>query len=198
MDVLCFLAEHQGEVVSRDGIIAGVWAKRFVADSALSRSIAELRRILGDDAREPTFIETIAKRGYRLAAAVARTESVPRPRPSSRPEAPAWLYEGRRCALLRGEQEIALDEGENVVGRTAGAAVRLDFPEVSRRHARVVVTGGRAVLEDLGSKNGTYLRGRRVQAAVELTDGDEIVFGRALVVFRLYGSSATTATGEPP
>lgn len=71
MDLLVFLASSGGHVVSKDEIINGVWEGRFIAETTLTRSIADLRRALGDDQRDPRYIETIPKRGYRLIAAVA-------------------------------------------------------------------------------------------------------------------------------
>ncbi len=200
MDVLCFLAEHQGQVRSKDDIIAAVWAKPYMAESVLSRSIAELRRVLDDNAAEPRFIETITKRGYRLIAPVELVGgSSQRPNEAERVPArnPVTLGE-HTCGLCWGEQEIPLVEGENLIGRIREAAVRISSTRVSRRHARIVVTGGRAVLEDLGSKNGTYLRGRRIDRPVQLSDGDEICFGRDVVVFRFCYPSGTTVTGEAP
>jgi serine/threonine-protein kinase len=70
MDVLVLLAAHPGEVVSKDAIITTVWSKRILADAVLSRAVFELREALGDDAQQPRFIETVAKRGYRLLAPV--------------------------------------------------------------------------------------------------------------------------------
>ena len=70
MDVLAFLAQRPGEVVSKEAIIDAVWAKKFLADTALSRAVFELREALGDDPHQPSFIETIPKRGYRLIAPV--------------------------------------------------------------------------------------------------------------------------------
>ena len=199
MDVLSFLAQHAGEVVSKDEVIAAVWARQFIAESVLSRSIAELRRLLGDDAAEPTFIETITKRGYRLVAKVEHLGGQTPDRASAEPPAPvhaAGPPPAHTCRLCWGEQEIPLEEGENVVGRTSDAVVRISSTRVSRRHARIVVTGGRAVLEDLGSKNGTYLHGRRIQSPVELSDGAEICFGRDVVVFRFCYPAGTTMTDE--
>ena len=66
---------------------------------------------------------------------------------------------------------------------------------MSRQHARIVVEGGRAVLEDLGSKNGTFLRGQPVTRAAELADGDEICIGPAVLVFRTSAGNSTTETG---
>ena len=70
MDVLCHLAEHAGEVVSREECNEAVWADAVVTDYALTGCISELRQALGDDRSAPRFIETIPKRGYRLAMPV--------------------------------------------------------------------------------------------------------------------------------
>jgi DNA-binding winged helix-turn-helix (wHTH) protein len=71
MDLLAFLASRGGHVVSRDEIIDAVWEGRFIAETTLTRAIADLRRALGDSQRAPQYIETIPKRGYRLVADVA-------------------------------------------------------------------------------------------------------------------------------
>jgi TolB-like protein/DNA-binding winged helix-turn-helix (wHTH) protein len=70
MEVLLVLATHAGQVVSRERLLATVWAGTVVGDEALTQSVIKLRRALGDDARRPAYIETIAKRGYRLIAPV--------------------------------------------------------------------------------------------------------------------------------
>lgn len=95
MDLLVCLARHAGRVVSKDEILAEVWSGQFIAESGLSRSVAELRQALHDDPREPVFIETIAKRGYRLiapvrypdAAPVAISDAAPAPVPVAAPPA---------------------------------------------------------------------------------------------------------------
>jgi DNA-binding winged helix-turn-helix (wHTH) protein len=68
MDVLVALARRRGQVVSKDELAAEVWAGLYITESVITRAIAGLRRALQDDARTPRFIETIAKRGYRLVA----------------------------------------------------------------------------------------------------------------------------------
>jgi DNA-binding winged helix-turn-helix (wHTH) protein/WD40 repeat protein len=70
MDVLVCLAEHAGELVERQHLIDTVWATEFISENILTRAIAELRNVLGDDAKNPSFIETIHRRGYRLIAPV--------------------------------------------------------------------------------------------------------------------------------
>ena len=70
MEVLVYLAECAGQVVQRETLIRDVWGDTFVTDAALTRCIAELRRLFDDDVRDPPVIQTIAKSGYRLIAAV--------------------------------------------------------------------------------------------------------------------------------
>jgi DNA-binding winged helix-turn-helix (wHTH) protein len=73
MDVLVYLADNAGQVVSKIDITDAVWPEVFITESVITRSIAGLRRAFGDDVKNPRFIETISKRGYRLIAAVERT-----------------------------------------------------------------------------------------------------------------------------
>jgi DNA-binding winged helix-turn-helix (wHTH) protein len=73
MQVLVRLSQQPGQVVSREQLLTGVWGDTFVTDDVLKRSISELRKALGDDAREPVYIETIPKGGYRLRQVPFRT-----------------------------------------------------------------------------------------------------------------------------
>lgn len=86
MDLLTFLATTDGRVVSKDEIIDAVWEGRFIAEATLTRSIADLRRALDDDQRRPQYIETIAKRGYRLVAAISDAGRHPAETPEPREE----------------------------------------------------------------------------------------------------------------
>ncbi|HEX4535845.1 MAG TPA: winged helix-turn-helix domain-containing protein [Candidatus Acidoferrum sp.] len=74
MQVLVCLAEHQGELVTKEQLIRAVWADTFVTDDVLTRCISELRKALNDDPKQPRFIETIPKGGYRLIAHVQRSQ----------------------------------------------------------------------------------------------------------------------------
>src|SRR5215831_3564895 len=69
MQVLSFLAQNQGKLVSKERLIQAVWADTFVTDDVLTRCISELRKTLNDDPKKPKFIETIPKSGYRLIPA---------------------------------------------------------------------------------------------------------------------------------
>lgn len=72
MQVLVYLAQHSGKVVSREALEAVVWAGMVVGYDALSGSIIKLRKALGDDSRHPQYIETVSKKGYRLIASVSQ------------------------------------------------------------------------------------------------------------------------------
>ncbi len=95
MQVLLTLASRQNHVFSKEELISAVWADTFVSDDVLTRCISILRRITGDDAHAPRFIQTVPKVGYRLVAAVAELppaapEEPASPLPSSQvPEPPA-------------------------------------------------------------------------------------------------------------
>jgi TolB-like protein/DNA-binding winged helix-turn-helix (wHTH) protein len=70
MQVLVCLVEHRGELVGKEDLIHSVWPDTFVTDDVLTRAISELRRIFGDDPKQPHVIQTVAKAGYRLIAPV--------------------------------------------------------------------------------------------------------------------------------
>jgi DNA-binding winged helix-turn-helix (wHTH) protein len=184
MDLLVFLAAHAGQVVPKMRLIDEVWKTEFIADSALTRAVGELRRALGETAREPRYLETITKRGYRLMAPV---EYLGEP-PPGEPEEPAETL----CAIMLGNKEIILEPGENIIGRDHQAKVQIDFSDVSRRHARIVLEGNAAKIEDLGSKNGTLVWGRPITGATPLSDGDRIGVSGVLLIFRHLPTLATT------
>jgi DNA-binding winged helix-turn-helix (wHTH) protein len=77
MDLLVCLAARAGRTVAREELATAIWPGQFVVDSGLARCVAELRRALGDSARQPRIIETIPKRGYRLVAAVSPADVPP-------------------------------------------------------------------------------------------------------------------------
>jgi DNA-binding winged helix-turn-helix (wHTH) protein len=82
MRVLSYLAERQGEDVARGEILRAVWDGTPVQGEVLTNAIWELRKAFGDDPREPDYIQTVSRKGYRLVARVDRAES--------RVRAPLW------------------------------------------------------------------------------------------------------------
>ena len=186
MDLLVFLAAHAGQVLPKTRLIDEVWQTEFIAESALTRAVGELRRALGESAREPRYLETITKRGYRLMATVEYLGESP----AVEPVETAGIF----CAVMVGEQEVLLEAGDNVIGRDSTATVRIDSADVSRRHARIVVEGDGASIEDLGSKNGTSVWGRSITGPTRLRDGDRIGVCGVLLIFRHLPALATTRT----
>ncbi len=75
IEVLAYLADYPGEVLSKEQIIQAVWPDTYVSDEVLRYSITELRKAFRDDAKNPQIIQTIARRGYRLIAAVTKKAS---------------------------------------------------------------------------------------------------------------------------
>jgi len=95
MQVLVCLAEHAGEVLPKEKLIRYVWPDTFVTDDVLTRSISELRKVFGDDAKEPRFIQTIPRSGYRLVAPISYElgtdrKDVPAPVDSNRRKRVFW------------------------------------------------------------------------------------------------------------
>jgi predicted component of type VI protein secretion system len=134
-------------------------------------------------------VETLPRRGYRFVTPVLGRPSGAQP----------GLAEGLPCCYLAWTgREAALREGPNVIGRAEDAAVRIDADTVSRHHARIHVQGKKALLEDLGSKNGTFLGGRLVEGTEPMTSGTEIRFGSFPVVFRLASRSPPTFSSWRP
>ncbi|MEC7471593.1 MAG: transcriptional regulator, partial [Pseudomonadota bacterium] len=69
-ELLAYFCHHQGVVVSKEQLLDDVWHGRYVSDNSIAKLVTKLRKALGDDARNPMYIATIPKRGYRLVAPV--------------------------------------------------------------------------------------------------------------------------------
>jgi DNA-binding winged helix-turn-helix (wHTH) protein len=181
--LLELLLDRRPKAIAKEELLQLVWPGTFVAEGSLTRVIAELRDAVGDDAREPRLIRTIHGYGYAFQA--------PASADTRRPTASSPVFK-----LIWGDREIALGEGENFLGRDPMSIVCVDIASVSRHHARILVEGDRATLEDLGSKNGTYRRGRKLKNPEALSDGDEIRIGTVPMVFRRFYGGATTDTAR--
>lgn len=97
MALLTHLARNPGQVISKEHLQEALWNGAFVTENTLMNAVSELRRALGDDAREPQFIETLPKRGYRLIAPVNRANE-------QRAAAPQPLAAPRRIVVLPFEE----------------------------------------------------------------------------------------------
>ena len=187
--LLRVLLERAGDLVTRNELRLAIWPDSLFVDFelGLNRAVSKLRRALGDAAGNPRFIETLPRRGYRFMAPVLDRHG------GAQPSAAEGLPS---CYLTWTGREAALREGANVIGRAEDAAVRIDADTVSRHHARIHVRGKKALLEDLGSKNGTFLGGRLVKGTEPIASGAEIWFGSFPVVFRVASASRSTRTAR--
>src|SRR5262249_24934757 len=77
-DVLSFLVEHKARLVTQDEILEAVWADTHVNPEVVKKAILEIRRILGDRPDQPSYIETLRKRGYQFIAAVTDSRAAAR------------------------------------------------------------------------------------------------------------------------
>jgi len=181
-ELLSLLVERRPRALSRAQIRDVVWPGVFISESTLSQAVNAIRRALDDDARRPRFIRTAHGFGYGFCGEARNTTDGP-PRDVS----------GAQPRLVWGDRVLSLTAGENLMGRDKEAAVCLDAASVSRHHARILVEGPRATLEDLGSKNGTSLNGERVCGARELRDGDTVRVGEVQLLFRSLPFDGSTA-----
>jgi DNA-binding winged helix-turn-helix (wHTH) protein len=183
-ELLTLLVTSRPKALSKRQLHEAIWPATFVTDDSLARLITEIRAAIGEDARQGRFVRTVYGFGYAFSdsATVVR--------------GPRDLHPSRAytCWVAVSGREIVLAEGENVLGRDPAAAVSLESPRVSRRHARIVVTDGEATLEDEGSKNGTYLQGECISTPAVLSNGDEIRIGPFLLTFHSSAAGAPTET----
>lgn len=182
-ELLAMLVVDRARAVAKGELLTRLWPSTFVEETNLASLVAEIRRALRDSATEPAFVRTVHRFGYRFVGEVTEIGAPPSPAPAARPR-PRVIFDNREFLLM---------DGPNVIGRAADATVQCFGTGVSRHHARILVSREGATLEDLGSKNGTYLGEERI-ASARLSDGDEIRLGRASLTFRAAPASEATET----
>src|SRR5271157_237916 len=145
-DVLRYLVEHAGRLVTPDELLEAIWPGTYINPEGLRKYIQEIRKVLGDCAGEPAFIETLPKRGYQFVAPVVEEGTARLP---DLPSESAKKIVGREPALaalercldkaVRGERQIVFVTGEPGIGKTAlvdefqqRAAGNLRFPRIAR------------------------------------------------------------------
>jgi DNA-binding winged helix-turn-helix (wHTH) protein len=193
-DLLELLLRSRPRAVSRTCIVATIWPDTHVGASSLHVLVSQLRAALGDEAGEPLWIRTVDRFGYAFAGTVAEGGS---PAPRAPAPEPAAAGGRPRARIVGKEHEFLLGDGVHVLGRDEGAAVRAEGTGVSRQHARLVSRDGVATLEDLGSKNGTFVAGERLLAPRVLRDGDEIRLGQAVRLLYYRVEEDDTKTEGP-
>ncbi len=178
------LLESRPKALSKSEIHERLWPGTFVSDGTLASLLVEVRSAIGDSARESRFVRTVHRFGYAFSGSAQEL----------RGGVPAVTGQKLIYRLIWGNREIAVNFGENLLGRDEDSIVWIDDALVSRRHARIVIDETGAVLEDLQSRNGTYLCGKRIEAPRKLADEDQVTIGPASMIFRVFKQTASTAT----
>jgi DNA-binding winged helix-turn-helix (wHTH) protein len=184
--LLELLVAERPRALAKAEIRDRLWPRTFVSESSLTGLVTTLRSALGDSPRDPRYLRTVHGLGYAFCG-VVRDETSGRMPTTPRALQFRLSWEGG---------DVPLAEGENVLGRVEEAAAWVESASVSRRHARILVSEGKARLEDLGSKNGTFLNGQRIASAVPLADADEIRLGLVPMKFRAVSGALSTKTAK--
>ena len=180
-DLLAYLLEERPNVLLKEQIHSRLWPTTFVSESSLQALISEIRHAIGDDGQRQALLRTVHGVGYAFHGPVTEIREAP-PSPSA---VRAWLVaEGMK---------VPLRAGENVLGRGGDDVTEIESGTISRRHARVVIADG-AWVEDLGSKNGTWVRDVRVTDRAPLVEGDPLRLGSMLFTFRYSRGVDSTDT----
>jgi DNA-binding winged helix-turn-helix (wHTH) protein len=177
-ELLEVLIKRRPAVVTNNELDELLWPNVYVARTSLTRLVSELRDALGDTPRDSRIIRTVYKTGYSFCAEVT-TLSPAQFRPA--------MFE-----VVWMKQSLPLPDGEHIAGRDAECSLVVDGTTVSRQHARLTVTRGAVMIEDLASTNGTHVNGKRISAPTRLTPGDEFALGSEVLRVRLRSSSALT------
>ena len=183
--LLEILIENQPKAMAKSGLQDLLWPGTFVVEKNVANLVAEIREALGDSADHPRFVRTVHRFGYAFMDAPPDTTAdaaaaVPAPIP--------------QCRLTWAEGRAALCDGDHVLGRDPDIELFLDSQSVSRRHALIRVSGSEATVEDLGSKNGTFVGSRQIHGPTTLADGDAIKVGAVTLTFKIIRAHGVTET----
>ena len=179
--LLALLIDERPKAISKDDLLRRLWPGTFVTENNLATLISDLRVALADDPRAPRFLRTVYGYGYAFAADLVNDPA----------GAPAMSSAWR---LLHEQREIALKPGVNILGRSGDGVIVVDSATISRHHARISVSGNQAIVEDLSSKNGTWVGTSAVTAPTVLKDGDELRLGSVVLTVRFSRPVASTET----
>ena len=186
-ELLQALLERRPRALSKAELRTILWPDTHVLEANLPNLVAEVRAALVDVAQNPRFIRTVHAFGYAFCGEATELGAAG---PLAEPEHP-FVY-----SLLWEGGLVVLGEGEHLLGRHPRSVVPLDSETVSRRHARLRISGGKAVLEDLRSRNGTFVRGERLAGPALLVDGEEFRLGSEPFTFRISRTPAFPDTRD--
>jgi DNA-binding winged helix-turn-helix (wHTH) protein len=177
-ELLEALIKRRPAVVLNTELDELLWPQVYVARTSLTRLVSKLRAALGDTPRGSHVIRTVYKTGYAFCAEVTRVESA--------------ATSSAAIEFVWNRQSLRLTDGEHFAGRDDACALVIDAGTVSRRHARITVVSGTAMVEDLESTNGTHVNGARISRPTRLNPGDELSLGSEVLRLRRPNASALT------
>jgi DNA-binding winged helix-turn-helix (wHTH) protein len=173
--LLELLLKNRPRALSKTDLMESLWPGVYVLESSLAGVVAEVREALGQSGRRAGVIRTVHGFGYAFDAEIEEEQR------------------SVLCHLLWTDGQAALETGAYDVGRDPSLPIMVDATTVSWRHARIRVSGSSAAphvtVEDLGSRNGTFVNGAAVSRPADLTDGDELRLGSVVIRIRLAGST---------
>jgi DNA-binding winged helix-turn-helix (wHTH) protein len=142
-DLLVFLIERRSEAVHRREIFERIWSDVIVSDSALSQAVRTIRRVLGDDSREPIFVRTVSRHGYRFVFAEVIEED----------DADDWQDDRPGTSALAPSPEAVSDPFESLLQRITRTAGSPNEEEEQREAAeRLHALGTAEAVRRLGTR----------------------------------------------
>ena len=184
-ELLLILVKNQPNAVPHGQLHAALWPGVHVSETSLAALVTQLRKALGDHAGDGRVIRTLHRVGYAFTGDAIVAGHAPAV------GGPVWR-------LIWHGESMDVPAGESVIGRDRGCAVQIDADSVSRHHARLNVDGREASIEDLGSKNGTWVAGERISGTAALTDGISVRLGSESVRFEIVVDERPTKTAIVP
>jgi DNA-binding winged helix-turn-helix (wHTH) protein len=182
--LLELLLRRRPKAVSKRDLLDYVWSGHIVEEANLKTLVLEIRSALEERGGRPEVVRTVYGYGYAFVGDVEEETEASEP--------PALV------SVRWNVQSVLLPLGSHLIGRRPDCAVNIDDPSVSRVHARLEVLRDRMRIEDLRSKNGTFVDSQRVTALTELLDRCEFVIGEVSVkIARLDSGDASTQTAAP-
>lgn len=179
-ELLRILIQHRSRALPKAELQDLLWPSTFVGETNLATLVAEIRRTLEDSAQDSHYVRTVQRFGYRFVAEIREGTPV-----STSAASAARVY------LALGDRRFFLSDGTFVIGREPDAAIQIDSSGVSRLHAQITVCGREVRVEDLGSKNGTFVGGQPVTTPRRLEDGDEVRVGPVALRFTVAATDPT-------
>ena len=182
-DLLSILVSNRPKALSKSDLQERLWPGTFVVEKNLANLVSEIRDAIGDDPSKPRFIRTVHRFGYAFRDMVSTEDGRSARRGGDVSFRLKWV-----------NGLVTLDEGVHVIGRDPDAEVFLNSAGVSRRHARITISAGRLTIEDLGSKNGTFVGDQRLEGPRSVGDGDIIGVGSVKLTLRIFQTPSSTRT----